>query len=364
MPLEIAKLKKDEIKKLKQLFENTPSLATYDPFKNGTENEFMWQFFSDTYKTSTYIVATDTEKEEIAGTLSALYFPMRAPDGNVCETIKPEDTLVNIKCLVRYNNRDILKEMFDKMADENKPMNVRFLWGFTYSVNSFERLGFIHKFSSKQGIYVVNPLLAYKHLVKLNSSNGVKQKIQILGLSIISYSKTIILNKNRKGISSKEIDIKEVDETMLLSFLPKNLYSLYLDKYFLDWRIVKNPSELAYSILQFANEKNKIIAYLIYSQINNTVYFIEQFIFDNTLHTNEKNKIINAALQHLKEKKAVIIRAMGFNHNAANKEELDLLSKKGFTFINRGIPFIFKCNDNSVQPEDVYLSRLNTEGTF
>jgi hypothetical protein len=45
-------------------------------------------------------------------------------------------------------------------------------------------------------------------------------------------------------------------------------------------------------------------------------------------------------------------------------EELDLLCDTGFTFINRGIPFILKSYDKDIKPENVYLSRLNTEGTF
>ena len=364
MSLEINKIKKDEVLKLKYLFENTPGLAEYDPFIKGSAEEFEWQFFSENYKSSTYIVATDSENDELLGTLSALIIPMRSPDGNVCQTIKPEDTLVNIKGLVRYKNRDILQEMFDKIVSENKSMDIMFFWGFTYAVNSFNRLGFTHDFSSQQGVYVINPNLAYTHLASLNPSNGFRQKIQILGLSMFSYFKTLFKNKRASSINIKEISLKEVNEELLISFLPENLYCLYLDKCFLSYRIGKNPSESEYSILQFGTRQQPVISYLIYSRKKNSIYFIEQFLFDNKLNRKEKKEIIYAALRYFKGKKAVIVRAMGFNHNNVNKEERSLLSNVGFVFINRGIPFVFKSNHKSIKPESVYLSHLNTEGAF
>ncbi|NDP22419.1 MAG: hypothetical protein GZ091_15245 [Paludibacter sp.] len=364
MSIEIKAIEKNEVTELKRLFERTPILAKNNPFINGSIDEFIWQFFSDNYHSSAYIVAHDTDKDELAGTLSALYIQMKAPDGQVYQTIKPEDTLINIKTLVRHKNRDLLKELFDEIESKSKLLNIKFFWGFTYAINSFERLGFTRHFSSRQGTYVIKPSASYRHLISLNTSNGTKQKIQIAGLTMLSYLKQLLSQKSHSELKCKEIRLKDINEDILLSFLPDHLYSIYVDKFFLDWRIEENISSLTYSILQIDDHSNQIKAYLIYSQKEGKVFFIEQLLFDRKLSIRTKAAIFQVALKYLKSLDAVIVRAMGFNHNQANKEDMDLLIKSGFTFINRGIPFIFKSMDENIKAEDIYLSRLNTDGTF
>lgn len=364
MSIEIKVLEKEEIAELKRLFERTPILAQNNPFSNGSIDEFMWQFYSDNYLSSVYTIAYDTDRDELAGTLSALYIPMRAPNGQVCQTIKPEDTLINVRSLVRYKNKDLLKDLFDVIETKSELLKVKFYWGFTYAVNSFERLGFTRHFSSKQGTFVIKPFAAYKHLISLNASNGTKQKIQIAGLSMFSYLKQLLSRKGISGLKCKEVRLKDIDEKQLLSFLPDNLYSIYLDKVFLNWRIVENISALHYSILQIEDQSGKVCAYLIYSQKEGKIFFIEQLLFDRSHSMKAKADIFQVALQYLISLDAVIVRAMGFEHNAANKEDMELLKKSGFVFVNRGIPFIFKSMDNNIKADDIYLSRLNTDGTF
>ncbi|OJX91930.1 MAG: hypothetical protein BGP01_06505 [Paludibacter sp. 47-17] len=364
MSVEIKVLKKEDISELQRLFEKTPVLKQHDPFVTGSLDEFKWQFFNDNYQSSVYVIAYDAARDELAATLSALYFPMKTPDGEVCQSIKPEDALVNIKALVRHKDHDFLKELLDLIESKSELMNIKFLWGFTYAANSFERLGFSRCFSSKQGTYVIRPVSAYKHLVSLNTSNGVKQKIQIAGLTLMSYLKSIVNTRNYKEIICKEVELNDINEETLLGFLAPDLYSIHLNKDFLNWRIVENSSMLKYSILQFEDHSHKIIACFIYSQKEGRVFFVEQFLFHPDLSVAFKERISRRALQHLKSKGAAIVRAMGFDHNKVNKEELGILNNAGFIFINRGIPFIFKSLDNKVKPENVYLSRLNTQGTY
>jgi len=363
MSIEIKVLEKNDIDELKWLFEQTPILS-HNPFSHGSIEEFKWQFFSDDYQSSLYMVAYDSVKNELAGTLSALFIPMKSPDGQVYQTIKLEDALINVDAMVRYKKRDLLKELLNFIESKSSSQNIKFLWGFTYAVNPFKRLGFTNCFSSKQGTYIVKPLDAYRHLITLNTSNGTKQKVQIAGLSMMSYLKQLLIYKKYRGLTCKEIELKDVDEEILLSFLPDYLYSIHLDKHFLNWRIVENPSMLTYSILQFENQSGQIKGYFIYSQKEGKVFFVEQFLFDRNLSMEIKAQFIQLALQHLKSLDAVIVRAMGFDHNKANKDEIMLLEKIGFVFIDRGIPFILKSLDKNVKPEDIYLSRLNTEGTF
>jgi hypothetical protein len=364
MSIEIKVLKKEDISELERLFVRTPILKQYNPFVTGSLDEFKWQFFNDKYQSSVYAIAYDVARDELAATLSALYFPMKTPAGEICQSIKPEDALVNVKALVRHKGHDFLKELLDLIESKSEFINVKFLWGFTYAANSFERLGFSHCFSSKQGTYVIRPVLAYKHLVSLNTANGLKQKIQIAGLTCMSYLKNIINKRNCKEIICKEVKLKDINEDTLLSFLPSELYSIHLNKDFLNWRIVENSSVLKYSILQFEDYSQRVLAFFIYSQKEGRVFFVEQFLFNPDLSVALKEKITYIALQHLKSEGAAIVRAMGFNHNKINKEELAILNRTGFIFINRGIPFIFKSLDKKIKAEDLYLSRLNTQGTY
>jgi len=364
MTLQLSKLNKEGIPDLVQLFKKNPILDGHNPFKQSSVEEFYWQFFSEDYEQSVYIFAADPDKDELAGTLGALFIPMIGPDAKIYQTIKPEDALVNLKSIIKHKNRDILKEMFEKICEETKSKDIKFLWGFTKEINVFHRLGFSHCFSSKQGLFTLNIPNAYQHLASLNQSNKLKQKLQILALSVVSYSKALILGSKIRDINVKEIKLNEINYEILWSFHPNNLYSIYLDKSFLEWRIENNPSELKFSILQVTNQNNEILSYLIYSKKNKFVFFIDQFLFDPSLNNQTKKKIVNSAMGYLKKQNACIVRVMGFEHNQTNREEIKILESVGFTFINKGIPFIFKTNDESIKPDNIYLSRLNTQGTF
>lgn len=364
MSLIIRRIYRNDVATLKLLFNRTPFLSEFNPFRDGSEIEFLWQFFSKDYFEAIYYIAYDDDDMILIGTLAALIIPMKTLDGKVCYTLKPEDALINVSKLVKYNIRDIFNEMFDNILHESSSKDVAFSWGFTEAVDAFKRLGFKNCFNSKQGVYIFKPFLAYKHLLQLNKSNRFKQKSQILLLSMVSKLYTYLYSTSESGIKSEEINFKDIDEEILLSFLPQNLYSLYLNKYFITWRILKNPSELSYKILRFTNHQGSIIAYFIYSVKHRNVYFIEQMLFNRSLNCKQKQKIIYSVLRQLKKNGAVIIRAMGFDHNSNNKEEIDILSRIGFVFVKKGIPFIIRSNIEIVNPNEIYLSRLNTQGTF
>jgi len=364
MSVEIKILKQEDIAELKRLFDKTPILKQHNPFINGSLEEFKWQFFNNKIQSAVYAIAYDAARDELAATLSALYFPMKSPNGETCQSIKPEDALVNIKALVRYKDRDLLKELLEQIVAQTEVLTVKFIWGFTYAVNSFERLGFTNCFSSKQGTLVFKPLTAYHHLFGLNTTNRTKQKIQIAGLTMMSYLKNILSSRNFKEITCKEVELNDIDEQTLIRFSASNLYCIHLNKSFLNWRIIENPSNLTYSILQFEDFSNKILAFFIYSQKVGSVFFVEQFLFSPDLSQLQKEQISSNAMHYLKMKGAAIVRAMGFDHNKVNIHEMNLLKKSGFIFLNRGIPFIFKSLDKHIKPENIYLSRLNTEGTY
>lgn len=363
MGIIIKQLKKEGIDDYKKKYENNKQLAGHNPFLNSTAEVFEWQFFSSSYNSSVYFIAIDDISNELIGTLAGLLIPMQMPNGEVGITIKPEDTLISINGIKKYRDRDILKELLDSIEKKIGPNNIKFYWGFTDAITAFERLGFTKKCSSRQGVMVFSPFAAYQHLKNLNPSNKLKQKTLIFGLSFFSYFRSIFSRRKTKTIRWEEVSLKEVNEGLLLSFLPPKMYSLYLNKEFLNWRIIENPSELKYHILQFKNIQKEIISYLIYSEKQKGVYFIEQFLFDGSLSIKQKQEITMSAVHHFKCKKAKIIRSIGFDHNKINKEECTILHNTGFIYTTKGIPFILK-STTEIKAEEIYLSRLNTQGTF
>lgn len=361
MSLQIKRITKDLIIELKELFDKTSFLSNYSPFNKGKDCEFEWQFFSNQEAESLYYIAYDNK--QLVGTLAALFIPMITPDRSVCLTIKPEDALINIKSLIDYKNRDILKELFNTIEFEITNKEIAFFWGFTEAVTAFNRLGFDICFKSQQGIYINNPIKSFKHLISLNPSNTYKQKILKLGLTIISYIKSKNINYSNR-INYKEINFDDINEEKIISFLPSNMYSLYLNKEFINWRIIKNPSKLKYGVIQVDSDSGEIISYIIYSIKNNDVFFIEQMLFSEKLTFKYKIKIIKQVLNQFKKQNAIIVRFMGFIHNQINKDEIKLLKLSGFIFANKGIPFILKTINKKINYQEIYLSKLNTEGTF
>lgn len=360
MSLEIQKLKKEGINDLKVLFENTPFLAEHNPFITGSDIEFEWQFFSEDYEECLYYIARDDN--ELIGTLAALIIPMRTPEGDVCYTIKPEDALINVKGLLKHNRRDVFKELQNKIDEETQSKDIKFLWGFSESVDAFKRLGFESCFRSQQGIYSYKPLSIYRHFLKLKPNKRFMQKASLYMLSIASYLKMLTFKRSSECYRCTDVELDEINEQAILSFLPNSLYCLYLNKSLINWRLIRNPSKLEYGVLQFENANNEIISYLIYSRKYDDAFFIEQFLFDDKLSFQEKRKIIGVSLKYLKRKNASIVQMMGFNHNTINSEEIGLFKRSGFIFVKNGMAFILKSNYKEIRCEDIYLSRLNMQG--
>jgi hypothetical protein len=271
---------------------------------------------------------------------------------------------VDIKAMMKLRKRDLLKELFEFVDKNITQYNVSFYWGLTDIVSTWKRLGFSSTFSSQQGVLTTKPVAAYHHLSQLNSKNKIKEKIQILGLSFLSFIKPFSRWGYNNDFGCKTVALSEINEETLISFLPKNVYCLYLNKAFLKWRIEENHSQLGYQILEFKDSTNRIVAYILYSIKNTNVFFIEQLLFEHSLTKKQKRAIAKKAITYMKQQKAIIIRAMGFTHNEANLGEKQLLESIGFIFVPKGIPFIFKSNDDSIKAEEIYLSHLNTQGVF
>lgn len=340
----------------------------YNAFHNTSRSsrEFEWEFSDNPFGRAVYIQAKDIDGK-IIGAISAIPVEFTSNTGERFLTGKPEDTMVDIFARLKHRKSDILKEMYQLLETECKKLGMEYFWGFTYASKPFIRLGFQSEFNSLQGILVIKPWNAYKFLSSLNPNNKLKQKLQIMFLSFGSFLLGQIKTFIRRKLNEEIIyDSKLNDKSLLLSHLSKagKAYCINQTEEYLNWRIRDNPNSPEYHTVSLIRKGERIVE-IIYSIRAGTAY-IEQILYGETENTTVTRFIIHI-LQVFIEKNISVVRFMGFNRNTLNRQELGLLRKAGFLFVNRGIPFVFKkIGDKNIDmnPESVFLSRLFTQGNI
>jgi hypothetical protein len=268
--------------------------------------------------------------------------------------------------MIGLGKRDILKELFLAITEKAKEENVTFMWGFTPANGPFKRCGFKIIAQIKGSFYVIRPLKFYENRREKFPDLKVWGKIKMFIFAWHNWLNIRLKRNNSREFQRERISFAEVNEERLLSFLPENVYTTYLSKDFLRWRIEENPSSLNYGFLEFLDKKGKTVAYFIFSSDRQNIFFVEQFLFERHLPDNKKIQIMKSALDYCRKEGAILVRAMGLTHNEVNKTEMRLLTTTGFYFFNNPEEsyFVFQNLSNSdINPEDVYLSRLNTQGT-
>jgi hypothetical protein len=330
-----------------------------------TREEFDWLFINSYFKSSLYAVAWDSDSEEIIGTYAAIFIPFLSKTGESILSLKGEDSVISLDKMIGLGKRDLLKELLNTLIEKSKDEDAKFMWGFTPARAAFQRTGFKIITQIRGSFYVINPLKFYKNRIKLFPQLTFNKKIQLYGFSwynSLNIKFKFVLSGH---FSLKKISLDEVDEGVFLSFLPQNVYTIYLSKKFLKWRIKENPSAITYGFLEFSDKKDIIVAYFIFSSNKENIFFIEQFLFARELTDSKKVQIMKLALNYCRKQKAIMVRALGFSHNIVNINEMKLLSKIGFHFFLNPEEsyFVFQnISDFEIKPEDIYLSRLNTQG--
>jgi hypothetical protein len=267
--------------------------------------------------------------------------------------------------MINYGKRDVFKELLNVLEEKYKSDNISFIWGFTKAKNSFKRCGYTIGKQIHASFYVIKPWKFYKIRIKQLNGSTILEKVRLAGFAYYYFFRQKLLSVSTTSFKMSERTFEEIDEKILLAFLPEKAFSIHLNKEFLDWRIMSNPSSMKYGFLEFTDSVGKVVSYFIFSFNREKIYFIEQFLFDAGLTEYEKIQIMKLAFGFIKKQNATMIRAMGFSDNDLNIKEMSMLKKTGFYFFeNTGSSyFIFKnINDPEVLPQDIYLSRLNTLG--
>ena len=363
MSLKIKFLDKNSIDKVLK-FHNSAQSDTWHNFNRPAE-EFEWLFINGFYNPAIYGYAIDDEDEEIIGTQAGIFIPMISDMGEKILTIKGEDTLIALDKMVRFGKRDIMRELINSIREKAKEYDVKFIWGFTPASGAFHRCGFNVVTQIKGSFYVINPVRFFKNRIKKFPQFTTIKKIQIFAFAWINFFSHFFSSLNSNNIMMRKIGIDEVDEELLLSFIPKNVISTYLNKDFLNWRIGNNPSTLTHEIFEYQDKKAKIISYIILSHNPEDIWNIDHLLFVESISDRIKIQILKMTFNHIKREKGIMIRTMGFSHNMTNKKEMQLLRKSGFHFFYNPDEsyFVFlNLTDTEIAPENIYLSRLNTQG--
>ena len=356
-------LKRESISKVLHFFNSAQSDILQN--NNRSQEEFEWLFFNSYYKPSLYAVASESESDEIIGTYAGIFIPMVAKNSDRIITIKGEDTLISLDVMIRLGKRDILKELLQTIIEKSKDDNAMIFWGFSNAKSAYRRCGFKIVTQIKGSFYVTKPIKFYKNRVELFPQLKLIKKFQLFLFAWFNFLTIKLKSVNTGGYSLRRITFDEMDEKALVSFIPDEVYATFLNKDFLRWRIMENPSPLQYGFLEFRDNKGMLAAYFIFSSNKEKIFFIEQFLFDRQLTDNKKVRVMKMALSYCRRQNAIMVRAMGLTHNKLNRHEMKLFTKTGFYFFNNPEEsfFVFKdLSEHGINPEDIYLSRLNTQG--
>lgn len=364
MSVEIIYLEESLVNKTLHFFNNERSDKLQ--FNNRQKHEFEWLFLDGYYKKALYVLAVDNESGEILGTDAGIFVPMISPSGKEVRTIKGEDTLISLDKTIKYRNKDLLSEMLKEIERKARSEETMFMWGLTPARSAFKRCGFQISEPVQGSFLVIKPLSFYS--LRLKATNpGIKRKIELFAFAWINLLTQKIKNLSKTSCECKELKINEIDFSKLVQLSPENSYSLFLGEEFIKWRILRNPSNIKYGFLEFIVDKNSTAAFLVYSENNDRVFYLEYLLFAPFLDDDGKLAVIKSARNKFAGEGAVMIRANGFSHNKANLNEMKILKRAGFYFFSNKNPsyFIFKnISDTPINLEDIYVSRLNTQGVI
>lgn len=369
MALEIRLLRDNEHEKVIDFFNNAQSIDHKEQLDFRSQEIFDWEFCKGPAGKAIYIVAVDnseTGESKFVGIQCAIPLLMLTSKGNEILTAKSEDLYIDIFGMRKYKGRDILKEIHALLLEECARIGVQYLWGITNMLATHHRLHFEMVAKSNQAILVLKPRAAYSYLSKLNVKNTWKEKLKIVALSFISKAMGLKKCTISSKISNYEIIDRQFDNASLINHLSPDgseYATLRQNEAYLKWRMFNNPSGIKYTIRQFVMDKT-LYGELVYSKRNGLV-FIEQMLFDAGVATITRLAFVKTILSEISVTGAHIVRFNGYEHNALNKSEINILKILGFMIVPRGIWFAIKPvgqPETQISSTQIHLSRLYTQG--
>jgi hypothetical protein len=349
--IEIRLLKEGDIQSINDLYEKAYGV-------NRSADKFRWEFQQGPAGPAIYVVALDTRLNKIVGTQCAIPLFVTNASGERILTAKSEDTLVD----TAYRGRNIFEKMYALLFDECRKAGIVAIWGFTYAIKPFAKLGFEIPFRCDFGLIVFDSMKGYKYFNSLKQKRTLLEKTKIAVLVLASRLKygIHIGFKATEGYSmSNDVQVSLEDLT------PSQPGSFFLlqDTEFLGWRLRSNPYPNNHLYYSLVNESGKQVGCIVCSSTAEVAY-IMHMVFARNLSEETKKHFLNAVIADLSEKTGVL-RFWGFTHNEAGREEVELLRGSGFVFTGQGISFVWKKLDEKspLSVNNFVLSRMASQGT-
>lgn len=344
-------LRDDDIRQVNDLYKKAYHI-------DRSNEKFRWEFLSGPAGPSIYVVAVDSKTGKIVGTQCAIPLYVTSASGTRTLTAKSEDTLVDPD----YRGKSIFERMYDLLFAECRKAGIEAIWGFTYAVKPFRKIGFDIPFSCAFGLTVFDIGGAYNYFSSLKEKRTFTEKLKIAALVFASRLKYVI------NISSSSIDgytISNEVQANLENLSPSQASAFYLhhDSAFLDWRLRRNPypnEHLYYSLIDKGGNRRAAVVCTRMKEVSYIMYMG----FAEGLPEPTKKKFVGAVTRDMSQKTDVL-RFWGFVHNETGREEIALLKTSGFIFTNQGISFVWKklIDTSTLNATDFVLSRMASQGT-
>ncbi|MES2587398.1 MAG: GNAT family N-acetyltransferase [Bacteroidota bacterium] len=332
---------------------------------NRSIDVFYWEFHNCPFGKSIYVIAEDGNK--IVGTNCVIPIDLVCSDNSIIKSGKSEDTLVDPD----YRGQNIFNNIYDFLFEKCKENGIKVIWGYTPAKKPFLKLGFSIPFDHKQSLVVNKLFKSYTFLSSLNKKNTKVEKAKIFGLCLFSKLKMISFAKNRELndytlIENQKIT-KGVDE-----LIQSNLNSLESGfainqiESFQDWRIYQNPNFFQVHTYGFYDKNNVLKALFVLNSHSNKVAYFCQSTFSESMTNKERIKMIKYVTKKMFNNGIVMIRNWHFDHTAVNKNEIHNFKNSNFTFLDRGISFVWKNLEESIEIDSnkFILSRISTQGVI
>jgi hypothetical protein len=197
-----------------------------------------------------------------------------------------------------------------------------------------------------------------------------KEKAQILALCVLSKLKYwkghVIIQKPRvKILEVDKITDQVADLIETVNINNPELFYIYQNKEFQQWRIYDNPNFHKVHTFCAYNSNEKLVSLIVFNSNPNGVAYIIQTSFDTSISENEKVKILMYTYKSIFKRGLKLIRNWHFDHNPKNREEIEIFEKANFMILNKGISFVWKeINSTELNPHNFALSRVSTQGVI
>ena len=366
MPLEIRLVKDSEYKEVNDFFNKARNINHKEPRR--TYDQFCWEFINGPWGKAIYAGAWEVDEGKnptLVGIQCLIPLKMISSDGKCVLTAKGEDSLIDISAFFRYRKTDILRELQTLIFEDCDKRGIELVWGFNTMYATNKRLGFENTVKSYYYVLVVKPGQAFRNSIIQKPGISTFRKYRIAALSAISYLFSLKRLLFISSIGSYQFN-SGIDENAGLfrrASFPDRLFLLLQDKAYLKWRIQDNPYPVKYRSYQLLDKDNVLQAQVICSIIKD-VAFIEQTLFDKRLKKRTVRFILKKVIRSLKNEDICMVRYIGFKSNTPNTEEIKMFKNIGFVHTKKGeqVCFINLAEDVTINPENVYLSRLYKQG--